>query len=200
MSGIRSFISEGVGALQRYGPGGSQSIGQQIRTNRHVIRFALGEVHHPRRFVAALGGYRDALARQNALFVRQQVDDVTDAMRHVNASALVVARVRNTGAKPSVAADFMRRLGRAHEADSELTGLHRATSEAMDLHNNELGIAIALRHGRGASEQALEGAVLRALADGKGLVLDAPTAAAPRPSTAADLQRVLRDPSILTTS
>jgi hypothetical protein len=71
----------------------------------------------------------------------------------------------------------------------------------MDLHNNELGIGLAIEHvatsagpSSRAGEQALEGAVLRALADGRGLVLDAPTAPV-RASTADDLVAVLRDPS-----
>ena len=200
---VGAAIGEFAGTLRRYGPGGSQSIGQQLATNRNVIRFAAGEALHPRRFLAGLGAYRDALARQNALFLQQRVDDVTDAMRHTNASALVVERVRRTGATLDVAASFMRRLGRAHEADSELAGAHRAASEAMDLHNNELGISLALAHARGgasasaAGEQALQGAVLRAVADGRALVLDAPTAA-PRPSTAAELRAVLRDPGLIT--
>jgi hypothetical protein len=177
---------------------------ERVRQNRHVIGFALTELHHPKRMLTAVSAYRDGIARQGALFVRQRVDDVTDAMRHAGTSALVVDRLVDTGAKPSVAARFMRRLGQAHERDSDLPlgSAHRIASERMDLHNNELGIGIALEHagrratGSAAGEQALEGAVLRALADGRALVLDAPTAPL-RPSTADELAAVLRDPSII---
>lgn len=202
-SGIRRVLQEGFGAVRRYGPGGSQSIIDQVSTNRNMIRFARSQVLHPLRFRTALGAYGDALARQNALFLRQPTDSIADAMRHAGASALVVDRIARRGTKPEVAAEFMRRLGRAHELDSQLSGIHRATSEAMDLHNNELGIGLALEHLAGsggpssrAGEQALEGAVLRALADGRGLVLDGPTIP-PRASTAAELRAVLRDPSAI---
>jgi hypothetical protein len=200
-SGLLRVFGEGVDVLRRYGPGGSQSLMGQVRTNRNMIRFASTQVLHPFRFKAALGAYRDALVRQRELFLTQRVDDVTDAMRHAGTSALVVDRIARRGTRPDVAGEFMRRLGRAHELDSELAGAHRAASEAMDLHNNELGISMALEHlaatsgpSSRAGEQALEGAVLRALADGRGLVLDAPTAPV-RASTADDLARVLRDPS-----
>lgn len=164
-----------------------------------MLRFGVTQVLHPRRMKTAVRAYSDALARQDALFSVQKVDDITDAMRHAGASALVVDRLIAGGTRPSVASEFMRRVGLAHELDSELTGLHRAYSEAMDLHNNELGISLALEHaaaGRSgrAGEQALEGAVLRALADGRAVVLDA-TTRPPRPSTAADLLAVLRDPA-----
>jgi hypothetical protein len=195
---------EGFDAVRRYGPGGSQSLVEQVKTNKAMIRFASSQVLHPFRFRAALGAYSDALVRQKALFLQQHVDDVTDAMRHAGASALVVDRIaRRTSTRPEVAAEFMRRLGQAHELDSELTGLHRASSEAMDLHNNELGISLALEHLAGspgpssrAGEQALEGAVLRALADGRALVLDAPEVPV-RASTADELRAVLRDPSVI---
>jgi hypothetical protein len=198
--GIGRALGEGLEILQRYtGDGGRQHVRAQLATNRHMIRFAVSELPHPFRLKTAVRAYSDALVRQQALFTRQRVDDITDAMRHAGASALVVDRLVQRGTKPSTAASFMRRLGEAHERDSELVGLHRAASEAMDLHNNELGIALALDHaGRGASargaEQALEGVVLGALADGRGLVLDAPNLP-PRASTAGDLVAVLRDPS-----
>jgi hypothetical protein len=188
--------------LGRYAGGsGRQHLVEQYRTNRNVIRFAASQWNHPFRLQAATRAYADALTRQDALFTRQAVDDITDAMRHANASALVVDRLVRKGARPDRAAEFMRRLGLAHEADSELTGVHRATSEAMDLHNNELGIAVGLDHlarsgSSAAGEQALEGAVLRALADGRALVLDSKTAP-PRASTADELRAVLRDPSLV---
>lgn len=196
-------MAEFFNVLRRYGPGGTESILEQLRTNKHVIKFAIRETRDVRTFAAGLDAYRASLVRQDALFTRQRVDDITDAMRHANASALVVDRIRRVGTPLDVAAGFMRRLGQAHEADSTLTGAHRAASEAMDLHNNELGIAIALRHANATSatdvlagEQALEGAVLRALAAGEGLVLDTPTSL-PRASTIDELRAVLRDPGVL---
>lgn len=194
---IRTLVGDGLRALRGSG------IVERIHDNRNVIRFALAELHSPRRLHAAVNAYRDGIARQNALFLRQQVDDVTDAMRHAGTSALVVDRLVQRGTQPSVAARFMRRLGQAHERDSSLPlgSAHRTSSERMDLHNNDLGIALAVEHARrGASspagEQALEGAVLRALADGRALVLDAP-AAPVRATTRSELAAVLRDPSVL---
>jgi len=192
--GVRSLVGEGLGALRR------GTLVDRLRQNRHVLGFAITELHHPRRLHAALGAYRDGVARQDALFVRQRVDDITDAMRHAGTSALVVDRLVERGTRPSIAERFMRRLGTAHERDSDLTGVHRASSQAMDLHNNDLGIAIGSSHprlpDRTGREQALEGAVLRALAEGRGLVLDAPTAPL-RASTADELRAVLRDPSVI---
>jgi hypothetical protein len=203
VTGLRRAFGEGIGALRRYGPGGTQSLVGQIRSNRAMIRFASSQVLHPIRFRAALGAYQDALVRQGELFVSQRVDDITDAMRHAGASALVVDRIARKGSSPDVAAEFMRRLGQAHEVDSELAGVHRIASETMDLHNNELGIGLALEHiashagpSSRAGEQALEGAVLRALADGRALVLDSPTSPV-RASTADELRAVLRDPSVI---
>lgn len=199
------MVDDGRAVLRRYrddGSNGAERLLAQVRKNRAVIRFAAGEALHPGRLRAALGAYRDALARQDALFTREGFDDITDAMRHAGGSALVVDRIARRGTAPDVAASFMRRLGIAHERDSRLAGARRAASEAIDLHNNELGISVALDHlGSGRStaahEQALEGAVLRALADGRALVLDAP-GATPRASTGAELAAVLREPSRLT--
>lgn len=195
--GIRSLIGDAVRVLR------DEGIVARIRQNRNVLGFALSELHHPTRLRSAVGAYRTAIARQNALFLRQQVDDVTDAMRHAGTSALVVDRLVQRGTRPSIAARFMRRLGEAHERDSTLPlgSAHRTSSERMDLHNNDLGIGVALEHvRRGASspagEQALEGAVLRAMADGRALVLDAPTAPL-RASTRAELVALLRDPSVI---
>ncbi len=193
------MVGDGLRALRDAGPIG------RIRQNRNVIGFALAELHSPFRLGTAFGAYRDGIARQNVLFLRQQVDDITDAMRHAGTSALVVDRLLDRGTKPSVAASFMRRLGQAHERDSDLAvgSAHRIASERMDLHNNDLGIGIAVARAgtRGttsaAGEQALQGAVLRALADGRALVLDAPTAAV-RASTRDELVAVLRDPSLIT--
>lgn len=193
-------VGDVASIFRRYAGGdGARHLVDQVRTNRHLLGVAAAESLHPFRLKAGVRAYADALARQDALFAVQRLDDVTDAMRHAGASALVVDRLVARGTRPGVAADFMRRVGRAHELDSELTGLHRAYSEAMDLHNNELGISVALEHARAgatgaAGEQALEGSVLRALADGRGLVLDGPTIP-PRASAAADLRAVLRDPS-----
>lgn len=196
------MVGDGLRALRDAGPLG------RVRQNRNVIGFALSELHHPLRLRTAVGAYRDGIARQNALFLRQQVDDVTDAMRHAGTSALVVDRLMERGAKPSVAARFMRRLGEAHERDSDLPlgSAHRIASERMDLHNNDLGIGIAVQRvsnrlaGRAAAspagDQALEGAVLRALANGRALVLDAPTAPI-RATTRAELTALLRDPSVI---
>lgn len=202
------MVGDGLRALRDVAPI------SRVRGNRNVIGFALSELHHPIRLHTAVGAYRDGVARQNVLFLRQQVDDITDAMRHAGTSALVVDRLVERGAKPSIAARFMRRLGQAHERDSDLPlgSAHRVASERMDLHNNELGIGIAVaRAGRGgpamtsaatsaatseAGEQALQGAVLRALADGRALVLDSPTAPV-RASTRAELMAVLRDPSLI---
>ena len=196
--GIRALVGDAVRVLR------DEGIVDRIRQNRNVIGFALSELHHPLRLGRAVGAYRAGIARQDALFLRQRLDDVTDAMRHAGTSALVVDRLVQRGTQPSIAARFMRRLGQAHERDSQLPlgSAHRLASERMDLHNNELGIGIAVEHARRgmsspAGEQALEGAVLRALADGRALVLDAPTAPL-RASTRAELAAVLRDPSILT--
>lgn len=194
------ILGEGRATLRRIASDAGSLVGQ-ARTNRNMIRFVGTQVVHPRRLHIALGAYRDSMARQGQLFIRQQVDDISDAMRHAGASARVVDRVARGGSKPQVAAEFMRRMGRAHELDSSLTGIHRELSIAQDLHNNELGIATALRHLDGrrgpssrAGEQALEGAVLRALAEGRGRVLDSPTGPLRR-STADELARVLRDPA-----
>jgi hypothetical protein len=194
---IRTLVGDGLRKLRP-----SHLVGR-VRDNRNVIGFALSELHHPLRLRTAVGAYRTGIARQNALFLRQQVDDVTDAMRHAGTSALVVDRLVERGTRPSIAARFMRRLGQAHERDSDLPlgSAHRIASERMDLHNNDLGISIAVERAmRGSStpagEQALEGAVLRALADGRALVLDAPTSPV-RASTAAELRAVLRDPSVI---
>ncbi len=193
--GIRALVGDGLRTLRGGG------IVERLRDNRNVIRFAVSELPHPGRLRTAVGAYRDGIARQNVLFLRQQVDDITDSMRHAGTSALVVDRLVQRGTQPSIAARFMRRLGQAHERDSSLPlgSAHRISSERMDLHNNELGIGMALDHARrGASspagEQALEGAVLRALADGRALVLDAPTAPL-RASTRSELTALLRDPS-----
>jgi len=99
----------------------------------------------------------------------------------------------------------MRGIGIAHEQDSTLQGAHREAAERMDLHNNELGIELALRHlatGGSGPGTAVHGVdelgrtVLRALAQGRGLVLDAPTAT-PRATIAADLTAVLRRPDLI---
>ncbi len=199
---INNVMGEAGSILGRYaGEGGAGRLVDQLRTNRHMLRFGATQVLHPFRLKTGVRAYADALARQDVLFSAQRIDDVTDAMRHVGASALVVDRLVQRGTKPSVAGEFMRRVGIAHEMDSGLTGMHRIFSEQMDLHNNELGIELALQHAaagassRGA-EQALEGAALRAIADGRAVVLDAPTTP-PRPSTMDELRAVLRDPSML---
>lgn len=198
VGGIARMLDDGARAFRRYGTDGGRHLVDELRTNRHVLGFVASQLHHPVRVHAATGAYVDALRRQGALFASQRVDDVTDAMRHAGASALVVDRLVQRRTSPGVAAEFMRRLGQAHERDSQLTGAHRAASELMDLHNNELGISTALQHaaaglsGR-AGEQALEGAVLQAISRGRGLVLDSPKST-PRPATTADLRAVLRDP------
>lgn len=195
--GVRALVGDGLRVLR------DGATVERVRDNRNVIGFVLSELHHPFRLRSAVHAYRAGIARQNALFLRQQVDDITDAMRHAGTSALVVDRLVQRGTQPSIASRFMRRLGQAHERDSQLPfgSAHRVASERMDLHNNELGIGLAIGHARrGASspagEQALEGAVLRALADGRALVLDAPTAPL-RASTHGELAVLLRDPSII---
>jgi hypothetical protein len=139
--------------------------------------------------------YRGSITRQAELFTKQRVDDITDAMRHAGTSARMVQGLARRGTAPETAAEFMRRMGQAHERDSDLTGWHQLASEVMDLHNNELGISIGLEHLR-SSTDVLEGAVLRALADGRALVVDSPTSL-PRASTREELTAVLRDPSLL---
>lgn len=196
-------VRETLATLGRYTGDGGRHLVDQYRTNRSLIGVAARQAFHPFRLHTAAEAYGDALARQAALFTAQHVDDVTDAMRHAGASALVVDRVVRSGASPEAAAELMRRIGRAHERDSELSGLHRVGGETMDLHNNELGIELGLAHvraadgaGSAAGEQALEGSVLRALAAGRGLLLDSPTSP-PRPTSSEDLRAVLRDPSLL---
>jgi hypothetical protein len=167
-----------------------------LTENRNVLRYALTQVAHPFELVTASRIYRSSIARQAELFTQQHVDDVTDAMRHAGTSARMVQGLVRHGTTEQRAASFMRALGQAHERDSDLVGVHRATSEAMDLHNNELGIAVAREH-LTATPQALEGAVLRALADGRATVLGPAPTFAPRASTEAELRAVLRDPRVL---
>lgn len=204
-AGTRAFttpLQRGVDALRGYSGSGGRLL-DQVRTNHHLLRAVTGELHHPRRLHAAMRGYADALVRQGAIFTSTRIDDVTDAMRHIGAMGLMTRRVGLLGRTGTDdAAALARRIGRAHERDSRLQGARRALSEAMDLHNNALGIELgraSLQRSPVASraaDQALEGAALRAIADGRARVLDAPLGPV-RASTEADLLAVLADRTLL---
>ncbi|MCW2925364.1 MAG: hypothetical protein JWM98_2768, partial [Thermoleophilia bacterium] len=82
--------------------------------------------------------------------------------------------------------------GIAHEADSQLTGLHNQYSSAMDMYNNAVGTDIGVRAAvsglqpGAAADQAISTQVIDAIKGGKLVVLDT-TTTPPRPSRAEDL-------------
>lgn len=101
---------------------------------------------------------KKAIDTANATFPADGQDDHTDAFRHTYWNALLTARF---------GADFAREIATAHEAVPD----HTAASEAMDLHNNEVGRQIAVAH-PGASPEELAVLVREAVDSGRTVVVD----------------------------
>lgn len=165
---------------------------------RNVIAFAVAHLAHPGRLAIAYQGELDARnAEQNIFYggTRRGYDNGPDAFRHTYASALICFRlIRDGGMSPDDAARFTREAGLAHERDSMLTGRHFITSRAMDVHNNDVGIALAVEHARrgvaggAAGDRTLGLAVFDAIRSGRTVVLQS-AESDPRPSRPDDLRR-----------
>ncbi|NUS43350.1 MAG: hypothetical protein HOQ24_06655 [Mycobacteriaceae bacterium] len=109
-------------------------------------------------------------------------DGHSDAFRHAYWSALLAQKV---------GPEFSERFTTAHERTTEDS---HATSEAMDLYNNEVGRRIAAEHPH-ASRSDLMGYVEQAVRDGKMVVVDKSGHLVPSNTVAPGETGVARDPA-----
>ena len=89
--------------------------------------------------------------------------------------------------EPEDAAEFVRDAGIEHENDSQLKGTHYENARSMDLHNNEVGIALGIEAATGTGmEPELKLDALHSIADGDAWMLPSKESG-PRPTSVVDL-------------
>jgi hypothetical protein len=184
----------------KVGQGGTArgSLWARFQSTRHVAGLMLKTgVMHPTWLKVGWRAQQDAIRSEHELFQggtkKNGYDNASDAYRHAYGEALMSFRlitVAHTTVEQAI--DLVSKEGLAHEADSQLTGLHDQYSSAMDMHNNAVGTDIGVRAAVSglepgpAADAKISGQVLDAIRGGKLMVLDT-TTTPPRPSRAEDL-------------
>jgi len=155
-----------------------------LYSRRHVLLFAAEHALHPGQVLAAKDAFFSAELLEKRLFhADDQVpatDDGADAFRHTFAATKLTYQLERDGMSADDAESFVRAAGLAHENDSMLSGTHYENARAMDVHNNDVGIALgsseaAASGGEPVDDSKLARDVLAAIASGQAVVLNKST-------------------------
>lgn len=191
--GIRNEIKVGQGGTAR------GSLWARLQSQAHIAGLALKTaVTHPTWLKVSIQAQQDAIRSEHELFqggtTKNGYDNASDAYRHAYGEALMAYRlitVAHTSIEQAIG--LVAKEGIAHEADSQLTGLHNQYSSAMDMYNNAVGTDIGVRAATSglqpgpAADAKISDQVIDAIRTGKLMVLDS-TTTPPRFSNAADLE------------
>lgn len=190
----------------KVGQGGTArgSLWARVQSQAHVAGLMLRTgVMHPSWLKVGWKAQQDAIRSEHDIFQggtrKNGYDNASDAYRHAYGEALMAFRlitVAHTTVEDAIR--MVAKEGIAHEADSQLTGLHNQYSSAMDMHNNAVGTDIGVRAAVGGlqpgpeADATLSTQVIDAIKAGTLLILDT-TTTPPRPTREADLAMPQRD-------
>ena len=188
------------GGEVKVGQGGTArgNLWAQFQSDRHIAGLMLKTgIMHPKWLKVGWDAQQTAIKAEHDLFqggVRKNgYDNASDAYRHAYGEALMAYRlITVAGTTVEQAIDLVAKEGIAHEADSQLTGLHNQYSSAMDMHNNAVGTDIGVRAAVSGlkpgpeADHKISDDVIDAIKAGKLMVLDT-TTTPPRPTRESDL-------------
>jgi hypothetical protein len=190
----------------KVGQGGTArgSLWARFKSDQHIAGLMLKTaVVHPNWVKVGWAAQQDAIKAEHDLFQggtkKNGYDNGSDAYRHAYGEALMAFRlITVAGTTVEQAIDLVAKEGIAHEADSQLTGLHNQYSSAMDMHNIAVGSDIGVRAAVSGlkpspeADKTISDRVIGAIKDGKLLVLDT-TTTPPRATRESDLALPQKD-------